>query len=80
MKKATIKTNLKTNLPFIKMMEGSPNGLLMVMYNHTQRPKGMSTLGELVAKHKLSEATVKIYRATEISFPHPVAIQQQRVR
>lgn len=76
MKKATIETNLKTNLPFIKMMEGSPNGLLMVMFNHKHRPRGMSTLAELITKYKLSEATVKIYRATEHSFPHPVAIQQ----
>ena len=76
MKKATIKTNFKTNVPFIKMMENSPNGMAMMVYNHKHRPKGMFTLGELVAKHKLSEATVQVYRSTENSFPHPVAIQQ----
>jgi hypothetical protein len=73
MKKATI-TN--KNMTFVKFMELSKDGLLMVVYNHNHRPAGLSTLGELCAKYKLSEATVKIYRGMQISFPHPVAIQQ----
>ena len=76
MKKAKVKTNIKTNIPFVKMMESNPYGMAMMVYNHKHRPTGLFTLSELVVKHKLSEGTVLIYRGTENSFPHPVAIQQ----
>lgn len=72
MKKATI----NKNTTFVKFMELNPKGLEMTVYNHNHRPTGLSTLGELCAKYKLSEATVKIYRSMEVSFPHPAAIQQ----